>query len=36
MISYENCGHAVLLEKARELTRDIREFLLDETETGSG
>ena len=28
MISYENCGHAILLEKAGELTRDIRAFLL--------
>lgn len=27
MIIYENCGHAIHLEKAGELTRDIREFL---------
>lgn len=27
MIIYENCGHAILLEKAGELSRDIREFL---------
>lgn len=27
MIVYENCGHAVLLEKPVELSRDIREFL---------
>jgi len=27
MIVYENCGHAVLLEKADQLSRDMREFL---------
>ncbi len=27
MIVYDNCGHAILLEKAGELSRDIREFL---------
>jgi pimeloyl-ACP methyl ester carboxylesterase len=27
MIVYENCGHAILLEKADQLSRDIREFL---------
>ena len=27
MIIYENCGHAVILEKAEQLSRDIREFL---------
>jgi len=27
MIIYENCGHAILLEKADQLTQDIREFL---------
>jgi pimeloyl-ACP methyl ester carboxylesterase len=27
MIIYENCGHAILLEKADSLSRDIREFL---------
>lgn len=29
MIMYENCGHAILLEKADQLSRDIREFLKD-------
>jgi len=29
MIIYENCGHAILLEKADQLSRDIREFLID-------
>lgn len=28
MIVYENCGHAILLEKADRLSRDIREFLI--------
>jgi len=28
MIVYENCGHAIHLEKADQLTRDIREFLI--------
>lgn len=27
MIIYENCGHAILLEKAQQLSCDIREFL---------
>jgi pimeloyl-ACP methyl ester carboxylesterase len=27
MIVYENCGHAILLEKPDQLSRDIREFL---------
>ena len=27
MIIYENCGHAILLEKPDQLSRDIREFL---------
>ena len=27
MIIYENCGHAILLEKADQLSKDIREFL---------
>ncbi len=27
MMMYENCGHAILLEKADQLSKDIREFL---------
>jgi pimeloyl-ACP methyl ester carboxylesterase len=29
MIIYENCGHAIHLEKADQLSIDIREFLKD-------
>ena len=28
MIIYENCGHAIPLEKPDRLSRDIREFLV--------